>query len=130
MSIWDFSDPGEPKLTLTFADAHSAMYSLAFSPDERSLLGTSGDDLIWGWDLTEPSVHAAFAVDGDLGRPWDVRFIDSGRRFAVSGDSGRVRVLTAGSDDARRQLCEGRGDPLSDDEWARYLPGVQPRDPC
>lgn len=130
VSIWDFADPAKPVRTRTFADPNSAMYSLAFSPDEHTLLGTSGDDLIWGWDLAEGVEHAAFALDGDLGRPWDVRFIEGGRRFAVSGDSGRVRVWTAGLDDARRELCEGRGEPLTAGEWQRYLPGVEPRDPC
>lgn len=130
VSLWDFGDPAKPTLLRRWNDPASSMYSLAFSPDERWLVGTSGDDLIWGWDLASDHSEADFALSGEVGRPWDVRFIDDGRRFAVSGSTGAVRVWVAHVADAATQLCGQIGTPLTQDEWRRYLPGIEPRAVC
>lgn len=130
VSLWDVSDPANPVRLRGFGDPRSGMYSLEFSPDGTLLIGTSGDDQIWGWDLTSEATTALFSLNGDLGRPWDARFIEAGARFAVSGSSGAVKVWTADPVAAKAQLCANRGDALTAEEWERYLPGVTPEDPC
>lgn len=130
VSLWDVSDPANPEPQRRFGDPRSGMYSLDFSPDATLLIGTSGDDQIWGWDLTSDATTALFSLNGELGRPWDVRFIDDGARFAVSGSSGAVKVWNAGLASAKARLCASRGDLLTQEEWERYLPGVTPKDPC
>jgi WD40 repeat protein/transcriptional regulator with XRE-family HTH domain len=130
VSLWDFSDLAHPVEQRTWHDPASSMYSLDFSPDERWLVGTSGDDLIWGWDLASDATTAHLALSGEVGRPWDVRFIDDGARFAVAGNSGAVRVWTSQADAAAQQLCASIGDQLTADEWKRYLPGIEPRKVC
>ncbi len=52
----------------SIADPASSTYSLDFSPDERWLVGTSGDDLIWGWDLASDATTAHLALSGEVGR--------------------------------------------------------------
>lgn len=130
VSLWDFTDPANPTRVRAWHDPASSMYSLAFSPDEQWLVGSSGDDLVWGWNLASDSGVADFALSGELGRPWDVRFIDDGRRFAVSGSTGAVRVWTAHVAEAAARLCSQIGTPLTADEWRRYLPGIEPRAVC
>jgi WD40 repeat protein/energy-coupling factor transporter ATP-binding protein EcfA2 len=130
VSVWDISDVAKPVRQRSWSDAVAAIYSVDFSPDEKTLMATSGDDLVWGWDLTSEATVASVVLNGNLGRPWDVRFIDNGARFAVSGSTGAVRVWTADVGAATRQLCKALGDPLSDHEWRHYLPGVVPRPVC
>lgn len=129
VSLWDITDPAAPKRERSWNDPASAMYSLEFSPDDRRLVGTSGDDLIWGWDLTSPGPSLMFALSGELGRPWDVRYLDTGR-FAVSGNSGGVRVWAAEVGRARSELCQRLGTRLTELEWQRYLPGIASRSLC
>lgn len=130
VSIWDFSDPAQPVETRAWTDPGSSMYSVAFNADATRLMGTSGDDIIWGWDLTSSTSEAEFALSGDIDRPWDVRFIDNGTRFAVAGSSGKVRVWMSELSAAADDLCSRIGDPLSNEEWKRYLPEIAPRPVC
>lgn len=129
VSLWDISEPAAPTLTRRFDDAQSSMYSLAFSDDETLLVGASGDDLVWGWRLDEDQNSAWFSLNGDIGRPWDTRFLDS-TRLAISGVDGAVKVWNVDPVEARESLCAWRGDPMTTAEWERYLPGVRPIDPC
>lgn len=130
VQIWELRDASTPVLARQFGDPHSSMYSLSFRADEQLLIGTSGDDRIWGWDLSDDSASALFSLDGNLGRPWDARFVEGGRRFAASGNDGQVRLWVADVALAMEGICTDRGTAVTVGEWERYLPGVDPRDPC
>jgi WD40 repeat protein len=130
VSLWDFTDPAHPVEQRSWRDPASSMYSLDFSPDERWLVGTSGDDLIWGWELSSDATEASFALSAEVGRPWDVRFTDAGARFAVAGNTGAVRVYPSQVPAAAAQLCSRVGTPLAAEEWKRYLSGIEPRTIC
>lgn len=130
VTVWDTSDPSSPQRLHDLGDAHSSAYGVLFSPDAGTLVATTGDGLVWGWDLTRSQPRTRFALNGELGRTWDVRFLDRGKTMAVAGDNGGVRVWAADATAARDLLCRTRGDALSELEWARYLPGIAPRDPC
>ena len=130
VSVWDVASASSPRMTAEFGDPHAAPNCVLFSPDESLLVATSGDQRIWGWDLTDPDAdEALFSLAGDLGRPWDARFLSDGR-LAVSGGNGAMRVWDLDPAAATEQLCRARGDALAADEWSRYLPGVTPREPC
>lgn len=130
VSVWDISDPSHPTEQRSWTDASSDIYSMEFSRDEHQLIGTSGDDVGWGWRLDSPDTHADFALNGEIGRPWDVRFLADGNHFAGSGDIGAVRIWDSSPELARQSLCSRIGDMLTADEWRRYLPGIQPRRVC
>lgn len=129
VSVWDVADPARPVRTRAFGDPHAAPASVLFSPDERTLVATSGDALIWGWDLTRPDDGPLFTLSGDLGRPWDARFL-SGDRLAVSGGNGNLQLWQLNEGAAGEAICAHRGDQLSAEEWNRYLPGITVADPC
>gem|GEM_PF-476251 len=130
VSLWEFSDPAHLTKLRSWHDPAAEVYSLEFSPDERWLLGTSGDDLIWGWDLTKSDAEAQLAFNGDLGHPLDMRYLDGGKRFAVSGSDGTVRVWEARVALATANLCTRIGDQLTAEEWRQLVPGVEPREVC
>jgi hypothetical protein len=94
------------------------------------LIAASGDERIWGWDLSLLTDDTpVFTLSGGVDRPWDVRFLTGGR-MAVSGGNGALRIWEVDQERATSQLCGLRGDPLSADEWRRYLPGITVSDPC
>jgi WD40 repeat protein len=130
VALWNISDPTKPNQVRAFTDAAAEIYSVDFSPDGNQLVATSGDDLVWGWDLASSSDQAIFVLDGGFARPWDARFINNGEQLAVSGNTGEIRVWTAKPQAAKAQLCANRGAALTAEEWQRYLPGVSQMDPC
>ncbi len=130
VSVWDLSDPADPVKVREFTDPASEIYSVDFSPDGRHIVAAAGDDLIWSWELTGDDQAAAFVLDGGFGRPWDARYIDDGRRIAATGGDGEIKVWAATPELAKPLLCANRGQPLTEEEWARYLPGVAASDPC
>ena len=130
VSVWDVSRPEAPVQRRVFSDPHAATNAVLFSPDETMLVATGGDQVIRGWDLTSSSDSGpVFALSGDLGRPWDARFLP-GDRLAVSGGNGALQVWTLSVTAARQQLCAVRGDQLRPEEWSSYLPGIPVSDPC
>ena len=130
VQLWDLTDPAAPVRLREFGDARSGVDAVSFDPEASMLLGASGDDRIWGWDLTSEASTAVLSVDGAIGSPWDVRVVQGGAGFVVSGSTGMVRLWQLDLADANDWLCGVRGDPLTPEEWQRHLPGVEPRDPC
>ena len=128
--LWDLTDPRAPVAKQVFGDPHGGVYGVTFSPDDSVLAAVGGDGLVWAWRL-DGATSAYLSLDGGLGANTnDVRFIQDGDALVVGGDNGSLRRWTARAETARSQLCANRGDVLTTDEWARFLPGVTPRDPC
>lgn len=130
VQLWDLSDPVAPVKQREFGDARAGVDAVSFSPDAGMLIAAADDDRIWGWDLTSDSGTAVLSVDGAFGGPWDAKVVQGGAGFAASGSSGMVRLWRLDVPDANAWLCAVRGDPLTPQEWTRYLPGVAPEDPC
>ena len=130
VTVWDVSDPSAPKQVRHFSDARSGIYAIAISPDEKTLIAAGGDEVFFGWDLTNPRSDATFILAPHMGRTTEARFILDGTAFVGAGDDGGVRVWTLDPTVARDSLCAARGAPLTPDEWARFLPGIAPFDPC
>lgn len=120
-----------------------AVFTVAFSPDRRTLAAGSRDKNVWLWDLAQP--RRPVALDPPLTSPVGSATLDGSAAFSPDG-----RTLATGSDDdtavlwkmpsawpdhidmaqAARQACEIIENPISQAEWARYLPGVAYRPPC
>lgn len=129
VTTWDVSDPSSPRLLATVGEPHSAINSLVFSPDGQSLVATSGDDQIWGWDLKRAEADPRFTLTASVGRPWDARYV-SGTNLLVGGGTEGVRFWETDPAHARATLCRGLGDQLTPDEWSRHLPRVTPTPLC
>ncbi|MEA5115992.1 MAG: WD40 repeat domain-containing protein, partial [Propionicimonas sp.] len=130
VEVWDLTTPAEPVKVREYGDPRSGIDATSFSQDGKLLVAASGDDHVWGWDLTSDATAAVFSVEGALGGLWDVRFVRGGTGFAVSGSTGAVKLWDADPSRADDWACAVRGDALTEAEWKRYLPGVEPRDPC
>ena len=130
VTVWDVSNPEEPTEVRHFTDARSGIYAVTFSPDENTLVAAGGDEVFFGWDLSSQRSEATVILQPGMGRTTETRFILDGTAFVGAGDDGGVRLWTLGPEAARSSLCALRGAPLSSDEWARFLPGITPFEPC
>lgn len=127
--VWDVSDPANPREVHRRAGPQGAVNGVTVSPDERLLVAAGADEVAWAWDLAG-GPEATYALTPDMGALYDGRFLDGGRRFAMSGANGTVRIWTLDVTAAASSLCALRGEPLTAAEWTRYLPGIPPADPC
>ena len=128
VSIWDTTDPRVPVLKQTHHDASSAIYGLAFDPSASILAAASGDGLEWGWSVS--TGRPLFALDGGFGEAYETRFAADGQLLVATGQSGIIRVWTPNADAARAELCRRIGDPVTETESTRYLPGIGTVSPC
>lgn len=128
--LWDWSDPAAPVLLRQLKGPRAGMNAVAFSPDGRLLVAAGTGAILWGWDLADNGADAVFSVPSYMEAVHDVAFLDGGTRLAATGASGEVRVWDLSVDRAHAAVCALRGQPLTPDEWDRYLPGVTPFDPC
>ena len=128
--LWDWSDPTRPTEVRRLLGPRAGINAVAFSPDGRLLIAAGLGDHLWGWDLTANDPDPEFSLPAEMGVIHDIQFVEGGARVAATGASGEVRVWDIGPDAARTSLCAQRGQPLTADEWSRYLPGITPFDPC
>lgn len=130
LSLWNVDDPANPAKLRTFRDPVAWINMVRFSPDGTMIAASGGDKYVWVWRLGDAGEGAHLALRTDSPRTWDIRFLDGGRQLIAGGDSAEIRLWVVRPTDARDLLCANRGDSLTSDEWARYLPGVPIKDPC
>lgn len=130
VTVWDVSNPRSPVKIRTLRGPMAALTMVAFSPDSSMLAAGGGDRYIWLWSLDDAGDDAYLALASASVRTWDLRFLDGGRQLIAGGESGELRSWLLVPGEARQVLCANRGDPLSAEEWARYLPGIAVNDPC
>lgn len=130
ISLWNIDNPADPVRLRSYRDAVAWINMVRFSPDGAMLAAAGGDKFIWVWNVDAPSDAAQLALSARSPRTWDLRFLDGGRELIAVGDSAEVRSWLVRTNEAKAMLCATRGDPLTADEWARYLPGVPVQDPC
>jgi len=123
----------------TLAGHTATVRSAAFGPDGRTIATVSEDGSARLWDLSEPGGrHQVRLLDVHGGLVVSVAFSPDGRTLATGSDDDTAvlwKMPSAWPDhidmaQAARQACEIIENPISQAEWARYLPGVAYRPPC
>jgi WD40 repeat protein/predicted Ser/Thr protein kinase len=74
-------------------EAGSSVWSLAFSPDRRSLVSSHGDGSIHVWDMQQRRRDFSFNAHADIVRA--VAFSPDGKRYASAGDDRSIIVWNA-----------------------------------
>ena len=84
------SPPHPPRPALT--GPTGAVYSVAFSPDGKTLAAGSADDKVWLWNLTSPAhpTGLGLPLTGPAGAVWSVAFSPDGKTLAAASDDDKV----------------------------------------
>lgn len=124
VELWNVTSPADPGLRATLTGFTTYAQAVAFSPDRTLLAAGSADETVRVWDVDGtdlPTPAAALTAYGS--RTFDARF-GRGGLLVAAGPDGAVRLWSTDLDAAAEKICATHGTPLTDDEWARHLPGV------
>jgi WD40 repeat protein len=85
----------------------SRMFSVAFSPDGRTLVAGSEDGSVLQWDLTAPEAHPTVLVQDEEGIG-SLEFGPDGQTLAAAAQDGSIRVWDLRQPEADAKILRGR----------------------
>jgi WD40 repeat protein len=93
---------------------------IGFSPDGRTLFSTGTDSVVSLWDVR---THRQIGAPLPVGQGWvSATFTDDGSSLLATSTSGRAVVWSVDPSDWEARACEIAGRPLTEVEWATFLP--------
>jgi WD40 repeat protein len=130
--LWNITDPHHPApLAAPLSGPDRTVWSLAFAPDGKTIAAGTGDGTIWLWGITDPHRPDLRAtLPAHTGSVFTVAF-DPGNGILISGGADRTtRLWNISTSQVATFICATAGDPVTAEEWARYVPGEPYRRPC
>jgi WD40 repeat protein len=100
-------------------------------PDGGTLAAGSGDGTIWLWSLADPRHPARLAtLTGPTGAVYAPAFDPECGVLASSGADKVTRLWDTDPERVAAWICATAGDPVTAEEWARYVPAPAYTAPC
>jgi WD40 repeat protein len=93
--LWNVTSPGHPtRIGQPLTGPTSYVFSVAFSPDSRTLAAASPDGGVWLWNVTSPGhpTRIGQPLTGPVGIVLSVAFSPNGRTLAAASSDGGVWV--------------------------------------
>ncbi|MGU3436235.1 helix-turn-helix domain-containing protein [Actinomycetes bacterium M1A6_2h] len=127
--LWDIGDVTSPRVLSTMT-ASAGVMSTTIDPSGTRLAAGIATDELWIWDIRDPAAPTQFAtLTANGARVNDAAFLGDGI-VAGGGGGGRVHLWSLAPDAVADRICETAGSPLTQEEWAQYLPGLEYRALC
>ena len=130
VTVWNVTDPSAPVLEHTLHESQVEIDFVTFNREGTRLAAGNDGGMIYGWDLAGGKPQTFVAIDSQLDRAYAGRFILGGKKFAGAGANGVLRIWDVDPESVVDTVCSVRGEPLTDEEWTRFLPGVRQRELC
>ncbi|MEU6744275.1 WD40 repeat domain-containing protein [Streptosporangium sandarakinum] len=106
--------------------------SVVFSPDGTRLATAGADGTVRLWDAATGKQIGA-PLTGHTDKVFSVAFSPDGKRLATAGGDNTVRIWNVGIPydlpGLLRAVCDVAGRSFTPEEWRRYIPGEQYRQP-
>ena len=130
--LWNVTDLARPvALGRPLTGPAGYVYSVAFSPDGQTLASGATDGTVWLWHVSDPARPRLLAtLTGPAEQVWSVAFSPAGSTLAAASNDGTVRLWDTQVRAAAAGVCGTGGQPLSEAEWAAYVPGRRYAPPC
>jgi WD40 repeat protein len=111
---------------------HGYVLAVAFAPDSRTLAASGGDGAIWLWDVTNPAKPGVLAsLNASTAGIYGLGFDPA--RPSLLASSGLDHTAKLWETDPQRvadAICASAGDPITPEEWSRYVPSTPLVSPC
>lgn len=127
--IWRVGGSGDPvALSGPLGGSVGYVYSLAYANGVLAVSGSQNGS-IWLWDVSNPArpVHTV-TISGPVGGVFSVALRRDGKVLAAGGVNDSAQLWSTDPATAEAWICSVTGTPITEREWAQYVPG-QPYDP-
>ncbi|MEV8632084.1 helix-turn-helix domain-containing protein [Streptosporangium sp. NPDC051023] len=130
--LWDVTDPRAATLLGSpLGMSRDYVYSLAFSPDGRALAAAGVDGSVWLWNTADRSrARLTAEIPTGFASLYSVAFAPDGKTLATGGAGGAVWIWDTDPERVAARICATSGDPITAQEWARYVPDLPYRAIC
>ncbi|MBX6749259.1 MAG: WD40 repeat domain-containing protein [Micromonosporaceae bacterium] len=131
--LFDVTDRSQPQpIGGPLPGTHGYVLGVAFSPDSHTLAASGTDGGIWLYDVANPAEPERLAsIDASTAAVYGLTF--DPQRPTLLASSGLDRMVHLWETDPERvaaHICATTGDPVTEAEWARYVPGAALTRPC
>ena len=130
VQLWDVSRPRQPRLIATLGESRSQIDEVRFSPDGGLLAAAGQGGSVLLWDVShpaEPRLLRTFTPHSGI-----VSGVDFGADGLLAAATWDGQVIFWDTDPERliRRICDLPGDPITEAQWAQFVPGLPYRPPC
>ncbi|WP_232836687.1 WD40 repeat domain-containing protein [Lentzea terrae] len=126
--LWDVADLRRPLALSAFGGHTSSVDAMAFSADGRTLATAGTDMSVKVWDVTTSREIAT--LTGHTNTVSSVAFSPNGQTLVTSGLDRTSRIWDLDPERAAARVCEVAWPRITEEEWEKYLPGIDYSPPC
>lgn len=130
--VWNVANPARPQpFGSPLAGPTGHISSLAYSPTGMLAASGTANGAIWLWDMTDPA-HPTYlaSLNGPSTGVFSAAFAQDGRVLVGGGVNGTVQLWNTDASAAAAWICSVVGQPLTQWEWAKYIPDRAYNPPC
>ncbi|GLZ28987.1 hypothetical protein Lesp02_11770 [Lentzea sp. NBRC 105346] len=120
-------DAAGGRVLSSFGDEFEHVYSVAYSPDGRTLVATG--DAIRVWDISDRSrPRLTGTIHGQQATSPSVVFAPDGHTVITAGNERQVRVWETSVDAVAAEVCDYQR--ITREQWSTHFPDIDYADPC